>query len=56
MTTSASRIARSGTGLAEVDLGTELVNTMLAEHDFKAAATIVKVADRMARSTIDILA
>lgn len=54
--TSASRIARSGTGLAEVDLGTELVNTMLAEHDFKAAATIVKVADRMARSTIDILA
>ena len=54
--TSASRIARSGTGLADVDLGTELVNAMLAEHDFKASVTVIRAADRMAKSTIDILA
>ena len=54
--TSAGRIARFGTGLADVDLGTELVETMLAQTDFKASATVVRAADRIARSAIDILA
>jgi len=53
---SASRVARFGTGLAEVDLPTEMVEVMMAELDFKASATVVRAADRMARSTIDILA
>lgn len=53
---SASRVARFGTGLADVDLSTEMVETMMAQTDFKAAATVVRAADRMARTTIDILA
>ena len=54
--TSAGRVACFGTGLADVDLGTELVETMLAQTDFKASATVVRAADRIARSAIDILA
>jgi len=54
--TSASRIAQAGTGLAEVDLGAALIETMRAEHDFKVSANVVRAADRMARSIIDILA
>jgi flagellar hook protein FlgE len=53
---SAGRVARFGTGLADIDLGTEMVETMLAQNDFKASATIVRAADRMLKSTIDILA
>jgi flagellar hook protein FlgE len=53
---SAGRVAQFGTGLADVDLTTELVETMMAEADFKAAATVVRAADRMAQTTIDILA
>jgi flagellar hook protein FlgE len=53
---SANRVARFGTGLADVDLATEMVAVMMAETDFKASAKIVRVADQMARSTIDILA
>ncbi|MGV8853188.1 MAG: hypothetical protein ACOH2L_00950 [Devosia sp.] len=53
---SAGRVARFGTGLADVDLSTEMVNAMMAGHDFKAATTVVRVADRMAQSTIDMLA
>ena len=54
--TSAARIARTGTGQGDVDLSTELVETMMAEADFKASATVVRAADRMTRSAIDILA
>ncbi|MCS6761472.1 MAG: hypothetical protein MO846_05450 [Candidatus Devosia symbiotica] len=52
----ASRFARFGTGLADVDLFTEMVETMMAQTDFKASATVVRAADRMAKSAIDILA
>ena len=53
---SAARIARSGTGQAETDLSSELVATMSAGTDFKASASVVRAADRMMQSTIDILA
>ena len=53
---SAGRVARFGTGLADVDLSTEMVETMMAEHDFKASVNVVRAADRMLKSTIDILA
>ena len=53
---SANRVARSGTGLAEVDISTEMVKTMMAENDFKASANVVRAADRMLKTTIDILA
>lgn len=54
--TSANRVARFGTGLGDVDLATEMVNVMMAETDFKASAKIVRVADDMAGSLLDILA
>jgi flagellar hook-associated protein FlgK len=53
---SAARVARFGTGLGEVDLATEMVEVMMAETDFKASAKIVRIADEMAGSLIDILA
>lgn len=53
---SAARVARFGTGLEQTDLSTELAQTMMAEIDFKAAASVVRAADRMTRTTIDILA
>lgn len=53
---SASRVARLGTGLGEVDLATEMVDMLEAEHAFKASTVIVRKADEMARSIIDILA
>lgn len=56
LASSASRVARFGTGMSETDLSTELVEVMLAETDFKAAATVIRAADRMTKSTIDILA
>lgn len=52
---SAGRVARFGTGLADVDLSTEMVDAMMAGHDFKAAATVVRVADRMSSSILDML-
>lgn len=54
--TSASRVARFGTGLGEVDLATEMVEVLMAKADFKASATVVRVASEMSRSAIDILA
>lgn len=54
---SANRVARFGTGLGgEVDLATEMVDVMLAKTDFEAATKVVKVADNMAGSLLDILA
>jgi flagellar basal body rod protein FlgG len=54
---SANRIARFGTGLGgEIDLAAEMVDVMMAETDFKAATKIVRVADEMAGSLLDILA
>ncbi|MGB3338891.1 MAG: flagellar basal body rod C-terminal domain-containing protein [Devosia sp.] len=54
---SANRVARFGTGLGgEVDLATEMVDVMMAETDFKASAKLVRVADEMAGSLLDILA
>lgn len=53
---SASRVARYGTGLADVDIASEMVDVMEAKALFKASTTIVRVADEMAKSTIDILA
>lgn len=54
---SAAKVARFGTGLGgEVDLATEMVDVMMAETDFKASAKIVRVADEMAGSLLDILA
>jgi len=53
---SASRVAHYGTGLGDVDIATEMVEVMEAKAAFKASATIIRVADQMAGSTIDILA
>jgi hypothetical protein len=53
---SASRIARAGTGLGEVDIATEMVNVLEAETVFKASVAVARKADEMAKSTIDILA
>lgn len=54
---SAARVARFGTGLGgEVDLATEMVDVMMAETDFKASTKLVRVADEMAGSLLDILA
>ena len=53
---SANRVARFGTGLADVDLATEMVNVLLAKHDFAASAKVVRVVSDMQRSAIDILA
>ena len=53
---SAVRVARYGTGLGEIDLASEMVNVMMAETDFRASAKIVRVADEMAGSLLDILA
>lgn len=53
---SASRIARFGTGLEEVDLGTEMVNVMQAKADFKANIKVVEAARDMSKSLLDILA
>lgn len=53
---SANRVARFGTGLGEVDLATELVDIKMAETDFKASAKLVRVADEMTGSLLDILA
>lgn len=54
--TSASRIARLGTALEDVDLATEIVNVMQAETDFKASAKVVGVARDMSKHLLDILA
>ncbi|WP_224703530.1 hypothetical protein [Devosia aquimaris] len=53
---SANRVARFGTGLADVDLPTEAVEVTMAQADFKANASVVRVADAMAKATINILA
>lgn len=53
---SANRVARFGTGLADVDLATEMVEVLLAKHDFAASAKVVRVVSDMQRSAIDILA
>jgi hypothetical protein len=54
--TAASRVARFGTGLGDVDLATEMVEVLMAKAQFKASANIVRVADEMTKSAIDILA
>ena len=53
---SANRVARFGTGLADVDLATEMVNVLLAKHDFAASAKVVRVVSDMQKSAINILA
>ncbi len=53
---SASRIARFGTGLEEVDLTTEMVNVMQAKADFKANVKVVTAAADMSKALLDILA
>lgn len=53
---SASRVARAGTGLGDVDLATEMVNVLMAKHEFEANAKVVKAVSDMQKSAIDILA
>lgn len=53
---SASRVARYGTGLGDVDIASEMVEVLEAKAAFKASTAIMRVADEMAKSTIDILA
>ena len=50
---SAERIANPNSG---ADLATEAVNVLSAKLDFEAATKVIKVANDMARNTIDILA
>jgi flagellar hook-associated protein FlgK len=51
---SASRIARFGTGLEDVDLTNEMVNVMQAKTDFKANAKVIETARDMSRALLDI--
>lgn len=53
---SASRIARFGTGLETSDLATDIIDMKQAEIDFKASTKVIKVADDMLGSMLDILA
>lgn len=53
---SANRIARSGTGLADVDTASEMVNVLQSKHDFAASAKVVRAVSDMQKSAIDILA
>ena len=53
---SASRVARTGTGLDHGDIASEMVEVLEAKAAFKASTTIVRVADEMTGSAIDILA
>jgi len=53
---SASRVARYGTGLAEVDIASEMVDIIQTKAQYKASAKIVTVASDMAKAAIDILA
>ena len=53
---SAARVARSGTGLADVDLATEMVNVLMAKTDFTANAKVARTITDMQKSAIDILA
>lgn len=53
---SANRVARSGTGLAEVDIATEMVSVMQSKHEFAANAKVVGAVTDMQQSLIDILA
>ncbi len=53
---SASRIARLGVEGNNVDMATEMVNVIAAEHDFKASAKVVGVARDMSKALLDILA
>ena len=52
---SASRIARIGVEGNDVDVGAEMVNTILAKNDFKASAKVVSVASDMSKALLDIL-
>jgi flagellar hook protein FlgE len=52
---SASRIARIGVEGNGVDVGAEMVNTILAKNDFKASAKVVSVASDMSKALLDIL-
>jgi len=53
--TSASRIARIGVEGNDVDVSAEMVNVIQAEHDFKASAKVVGVANDMTKALLDIL-
>ena len=53
---SANRVARYGTGLADVDLATEMVSVMQSKHEFAASAKVVRSVSDMTKSLIDILA
>lgn len=53
---SANRVARSGTGLAEVDIATEMVSVLQSKHEFAANAKVVSAISDMQKSAIDILA
>jgi flagellar basal body rod protein FlgC len=52
---SANRIARSGTGLAEVDIVSEIVTVVQSEHEFAANAKVISAVSDMQKSAIDIL-
>ena len=60
---SAEKIAKAGLDLqspeataaaADIDLPSEMVNMMHAEHMFKANLSVIKVADNMSNALIDI--
>lgn len=52
---SANRVARYGTGLADVDLATEMVSVLQSEHEFAASAKVVRSVNDMTKSLLDIL-
>ncbi|HEX5378603.1 MAG TPA: flagellar basal body rod C-terminal domain-containing protein [Phenylobacterium sp.] len=53
---SAERTARLGDSGFDVDYGSEVVEQVQAKHEFSANLAVIRTADDMARSLLDILA
>nr|WP_314257642.1 flagellar basal body rod C-terminal domain-containing protein [uncultured Devosia sp.] len=52
---SATRIARTGTGLETGDLAESIIDMKTAQIDFEANVKVVKMANDMVKTTLDML-
>lgn len=52
---SAARIARTGTGLETGDLAESIIDMKTAQIDFEANVKVVKMANDMVKTTLDML-
>ena len=53
---SAGKITRTGAGLEQADIATEMVNILQAKFEFTASTKVVRAISDMQKSAIDILA